>query len=183
MSTSTSPLSRFLLSPYSGLQILLPAIAAQGLLQPFISTLSPRALALLLTIHHTAWLASVGTIGFLETPVKFRAPSLTQTAGIDVGRHVFSALNRVEIVAAVAGIGIARAWGGRLSASEYVVPAVLALQTGFLLPALVRRADKIIKGETVEKSSLHAIQVMTELVKLGALAMGVVRYGKYLLRD
>ncbi|KAI9218434.1 hypothetical protein BC828DRAFT_399608 [Blastocladiella britannica] len=38
-------------------------------------------------------------ISFLEAPTKFHAPSLpSRDVALDIGRHVFSALNRVEIV-------------------------------------------------------------------------------------
>jgi hypothetical protein len=42
-------------------------------------------------------------ISFLESWVKFRADLVTRVVGLDVGRNVFHALNRVEIVLALAG--------------------------------------------------------------------------------
>jgi hypothetical protein len=41
-------------------------------------------------------------ISFLESWVKFRADLITRVVGLDVGRNVFHALNRVEIVFALA---------------------------------------------------------------------------------
>jgi hypothetical protein len=41
-------------------------------------------------------------ISFLESWVKFRAELITRVVGLDVGRNVFHALNRVEIVFALA---------------------------------------------------------------------------------
>ena len=43
------------------------------------------------------WLGMVLGISFLEAPVKFRAPTLTRSVGLDVGRHVFGFFNKVEI--------------------------------------------------------------------------------------
>jgi hypothetical protein len=41
-------------------------------------------------------------ISFLESWVKFRAELITRVVGLDVGRNVFHALNRVEVALALA---------------------------------------------------------------------------------
>ncbi|CAO3565157.1 unnamed protein product [Mortierella alpina] len=43
------------------------------------------------------WLGANLAISFLEAPVKFLAPTPARRGLIDVGRHVFSALNKVEV--------------------------------------------------------------------------------------
>ena len=43
------------------------------------------------------WAGMVLGISFLETPVKFTAPSVTLPIGLDVGRHVFGMFNKVEL--------------------------------------------------------------------------------------
>jgi hypothetical protein len=48
----------------------------------------------------------------MEAPVKFKAPSLTLSVGVDVGRTVFWALNRVEIVLAFVYIALCMGSGG-----------------------------------------------------------------------
>lgn len=49
------------------------------------------------TTHYVAmtWFGYTLAINLMEAPVKFQAPSLTRAVGLDVGRHVFSALNKV----------------------------------------------------------------------------------------
>jgi hypothetical protein len=47
------------------------------------------------------WLGAVLAISFLETPVKFRAPSITVALGLGIGRLVFRALDRVELALGV----------------------------------------------------------------------------------
>jgi hypothetical protein len=47
------------------------------------------------------WLGMVLAISFLEAPLKFRAPGITLALGLGIGRLVFAALNRVEVVLAV----------------------------------------------------------------------------------
>ena len=54
------------------------------------------------------WLGMVLAISFLEAPLKFRAPGITLALGLGIGRLVFAALNRVEVVlAAVVVLGAA----------------------------------------------------------------------------
>ena len=48
-----------------------------------------------------AWLGLVLGISVIETPLKFRAPGITLPLGLGIGRLVFRALNRVELVIAV----------------------------------------------------------------------------------
>lgn len=47
------------------------------------------------------WLGMVLAISFLEAPLKFRAPGVTITIGLSIGRLVFRALNLAEAVLAV----------------------------------------------------------------------------------
>jgi hypothetical protein len=44
------------------------------------------------------WLGMVLALSFLEAPLKFRAPGITVQLGLGIGRLVFAAFNRVEIV-------------------------------------------------------------------------------------
>lgn len=107
------------------------------------------------------WAGLVLGIAFLEAPVKFTAPSLTREVGLDVGRHVFAAMNRVEWVLAALGLGLA--WAARprrgLWAVLAVAAAALLLETAWLLPALNARAGVIIAGGTLASSGvpLHLV--------------------------
>ena len=47
------------------------------------------------------WFGFISAIWFLETLLKFKAPNITLPLGLGIGRIVFSALNKVEIVLAV----------------------------------------------------------------------------------
>ena len=46
------------------------------------------------------WLGFVLGISFLEAPLKFRAPGITRELGLGIGKLVFGALNKVELVLA-----------------------------------------------------------------------------------
>lgn len=47
------------------------------------------------------WIGFVGAISSMEAWLKFRAPGITLPLGLGIGRLVFNALNKVELVLAV----------------------------------------------------------------------------------
>ena len=118
------------------------------------------------------WAGLVMGISFLEAPVKFSAPTLTRTVGLDVGRHVFSALNKVE-------------WGVAVLMLGLLVPAdipprdlgilagigsILVLQSAWLLPTLRQRARAIIDGaDAPSGGAVHIAYICLEGLKLIAL--------------
>jgi len=95
------------------------------------------------------WLGLVLGISFLEAPLKFRAPGVTLPLGLGIGRLVFAALNRVEVLLAVA-VWVALLAGPRSRASMAVAGAVvlvLLVQLAAVRPALIRRSDRVLAGE------------------------------------
>ena len=44
------------------------------------------------------WLGGLIVIDFVETPARFRVPALNRNQVVAVGREVFAALNRVEVI-------------------------------------------------------------------------------------
>ncbi len=119
------------------------------------------------------WAGLVVGISFIEAPVKFTAPSLTLSVGLDVGRHVFAALNRAELLLALASVGLA--WSARPRRSTWVAMGIvwsaLLLQTTWLLPALDARAVLIIAGgrPTGSAMPLHLLYGLAEGAKVIAL--------------
>lgn len=47
------------------------------------------------------WLGGLIVIDFVEAPAKFRAPEINRNQAIAVGRQVFAAINRMEVVLGV----------------------------------------------------------------------------------
>ena len=121
------------------------------------------------------WAGMVGGISFLEAPVKFRAPSLTRAVGLDVGRHVFGALGRVEIGAALltgvlaAGASVGPAWRWGLLA---LLGGLVLAQRLWLWPVLSERARRIAAGESPSTSYHHILFIGSEVVKV-LLLVGV----------
>ena len=120
------------------------------------------------------WAGMVLSISFLEAWVKFTAPSLTLAVGLDVGRHVFGALNLVEIGWAMLTLGLVLAVRLRRVrlAMLAAVWAVVAAQSLWLLPALDARAARLIAGETVPGSEHHMLFVALEGTKVLLLLGG-----------
>ena len=117
------------------------------------------------------WAGMILGISFLEAPVKFTAPSLTLAVGLDVGRHVFGAFNKVEIVWALACLALARASkpGRRAALALSIATGVLVIQTLWLLPVLDRRVTLILGGGTPPNAPYHLLYIALEAVKLAAL--------------
>lgn len=119
------------------------------------------------------WAGMVLGISFLEAPVKFTAPSLTLPVALDVGRHVFRALNRVEIGWAVLTLALALGAGGALWRGLYAplgaAWAIVVVQLLWLLPTLGARTDRIIGGEVLPPSYHHVLYIGLDVVKLLAL--------------
>jgi hypothetical protein len=124
------------------------------------------------------WVGFLAAISFMEAPVKFTAPSLTLAVGLDVGRHVFAALNKVEwvfiLLSAILVLAnkytsaVKLVWGG--------IFLILCLQTFWLLPALDARALIYINGGTPPASYLHLVYIIVESFKLIALiAVGILQ--------
>ena len=119
------------------------------------------------------WLGMVSGISCLEAPVKFMAPSVTLEIGLDIGRYVFGAFNKVEcvfaLVIAILLVIIRRT--DLLLVPLGLAWLSLALQTAWLLPVLEARAEVIIQGHTPAPSVSHTIYVVLEIIKAVSLAV------------
>ncbi|ROS45090.1 hypothetical protein [Amycolatopsis thermoflava] len=117
------------------------------------------------------WLGMVLGISFLEAPLKFRAPGVTVPLGLGIGRIVFRALNRAEVVLAVlvaAGVALSDVRWPAYPAGA-VAAVVLAVQLAVVRPPLNRRSDRVLAGEDVPRSRAHVVYVVLEAVKVLAL--------------
>jgi hypothetical protein len=135
------------------------------------------------------WFGFVAAISFMEAPVKFTAPSLTLAVGLDVGRRVFTVLNKIEIVFSLAGLFLLFRSGfpPRIMVLMTGLAGIVALQTLWLLPALDARALLYISGSTPLPSQLHHLYVAAEAIKLtGLLVLGIWQvnhFRKVILRE
>lgn len=119
------------------------------------------------------WIGFVCAISFMEAWLKFRAPGVSLPIGLGIGRLVFSALNKVEWVFALAIIAGFFISGKTFFAFQnmwfFLSLFLLILQTAWLLPALDARALLHIAGAQVPPSNLHFYYVGTEVIKVAGL--------------
>jgi len=118
-----------------------------------------------------AWFGMTAGISFLEAPVKFTAPLITRVVALDVGRVVFTALNKAELAALVLTLVLVRTSGlaRLLWAPCLLLTLILLLQSVWLLPELSERSLQIAQGIEPEQSPAHLLYGVLELAKLGLL--------------
>jgi hypothetical protein len=117
------------------------------------------------------WLGMVLAISFLEAPLKFRAPGVTQRIGLGIGRLVFRALNVAE--AGLAGVLVVALLLARpgpvVVAAAAVAISTLAVQVLAVRPHLRRRSAAVLAGADLPRSRSHLVYVALEVVKTLAL--------------
>ncbi|MBD98991.1 MAG: hypothetical protein CMO34_04035 [Verrucomicrobia bacterium] len=119
------------------------------------------------------WVGFICAISFMEAWLKFRADGITLSLGLGIGRLVFSALNKVEWVLAIA-ILLNQFFDLKSISVKKLIPffipfVLLITQTFWLLPALDYRAELIIQGQILPPSNLHFYYVGMEVVKVISL--------------
>lgn len=119
------------------------------------------------------WIGFLGAISFMEAWLKFRAPGITLPLGLGIGRLVFGALNKVELV--LSTVLIASMLFSGVKEFEwkhlfFIIPFLIVIvQSLWLLPALDVRAEMHIQGQEVAASNLHFYYVGLEVVKITCL--------------
>jgi len=124
------------------------------------------------------WIGFVSAISFMEAWLKFRAPGVTIPLGLEIGRLVFSALNKVEWVLSLSVLAnlifVGKAFYSFKNILYFVPALILVLQTFWLLPALDFRAELHILGSKPASTNLHFYYVGMEITKvLGLFFFGI----------
>lgn len=123
------------------------------------------------------WFGMIGAISFMEAPLKFQAPGVTLPLGLSIGRLIFFALNKIEIVLAMILIIAFIRQMPKPHAPKILLGIVLIsllIQTFWLLPFLDARAQQVIAGVAPPFSSLHLVYIAIEAVKfLSLLGLGI----------
>jgi len=121
------------------------------------------------------WIGLLLGVSFVATPAKFRAPTLSLPAALDVGRVTFSVFARFEALLALLVLATAFDFSNGLFRGDVItlaigVSAAVAFQSLWVRPVLDRRAALIIEGGTAPKSRAHTLYLALEVLKLIALA-------------
>lgn len=113
------------------------------------------------------WAGVIVGGSLVAAPAKFQAPSLTREVALEVGRAQFAWLGVTELVLCAALL--VAVFGSRSFRWTLGATIVFGLQRLVLMPVLDERTVRIIAGEAVEPSMLHAVYVAFEVAKLGLL--------------
>ncbi len=117
------------------------------------------------------WVGLTAGVSFLATPVRFTAQAITRPVALDVGRVVFTALNKAELVALVLVLlatrmsGLTSRWWGICALLTLIVLA----QGVWLIPELSARTDIVLAGGEPPASQHHAAYALLEVAKIGLL--------------
>ena len=135
----------------------------KSLAQPIFTRITQRVF-----VFTVLWIGFVCAISFMETPLKFQAPSLTLPVALEIGHLVFHALNALEIgfASAITAITLLNDWPRRIRALTVLIALLLATQTILLYTVLDARTLAIIHGLEVPERSFHPYYVALEGVKL-----------------
>ena len=118
------------------------------------------------------WIGFLLAISFMESWLKFRAPGVTLETGLSIGRIVFNALNKIEIVLIILLIVFAF-YDGKVQFYKeifFVIPVIIVLiQTFYLLPQMDHRVTLLLQKEVLKPSNLHYYFIGGEVFKLTSL--------------
>jgi len=129
------------------------------------------------------WIGFVCAISFMKAWLKFKAPGITLSLGLGIGRLVFSVLNKVEwimCIAIVINLLISKNTFNSIYNLYFLIPLILlSVQTFWLLPELDLRAEMHIQGQNVPRSNLHFYYVGMEIIKTACLSVfGITLFTK-----
>jgi uncharacterized membrane protein (DUF485 family) len=127
------------------------------------------------------WIGFVSAISFMEAWLKFQAPGVSLSIGLSIGKLVFNALNKIELVLALI-MAIALPFGCKIIIRReiffFLPMLLLVLQTGWLLPLLSKNIDLHLLGKIPPHSNNHLYYVLFEIGKVASLLL----YGLKLLQ-
>lgn len=130
------------------------------------------------------WLGFFMAISFMEAPLKFTAPGLSEAEGLQIGRIVFGALNICEwvflVIIILTCLAKRTTWYGFYLI--IMISVILVLETAWLLPVLDVHAALVIKGQQPPEHWEHWVYIILELIKIPVLLLIGLESGKA-LRD
>ena len=117
------------------------------------------------------WVGMTVGVSMIATPIRFTAASITRPVALDVGRVVFAALNKAELLALLLLLVIVRVSDRtrELWAWCSILILIVLAQGAWLIPELAARTDIILGGGEPPPSYAHAVYSSLELAKIGLL--------------
>jgi hypothetical protein len=125
------------------------------------------------------WVGFICAISFMEAWLKFTPPNVSLVIGLSIGKVVFSALNKVELVAAIL-LGVfllfERQWNWHSEIFYMMAIVILFIQSIWILPLLSERVDIYLDGSTPPPSSIHLVFIALEGIKTIVLIMYGIKH-------
>ncbi|KAG1053376.1 hypothetical protein G6F43_004542 [Rhizopus delemar] len=198
ISGKQSRVSKFLLDPWSTAKVVVPSAAIQLILhKTVVNKFSLRELTLGLTLLNAIWFATTLNMSYIETPLLANVPSLDEWQKLDVGRHRFNWINKIEATVSLVSLDLFLNWHSRiikhngfidhaLKAAVIAPIAITAIQSVYFLPRLNKRAVQVSRGETTTKELWdhdpfflkgHRGYITLDTIKISALAVAGLRFG------
>ena len=113
------------------------------------------------------WSGMIFAISFIEAPLKFKAPFVTEKIGLGIGQLVFHALNKVEWIMSIVILIVLFLYQPSFKILLLIIfpILILSIQTFVLYPILDFRVNEILTGNDVNDSLVHLIFIFLELAK------------------
>lgn len=138
---------------------------------------------LLILLMIGVWLGMVCGISFLEAPLKFQAPNITTILGLGIGKLVFTALNRIELVfTSFTTIWLILQYknlNNSLISLLLALILLLFIQSFWLLPILNVRVENLMQGVQVAKTNHHFYYIGCEVIKVVLLIISFTKIYKH----
>jgi hypothetical protein len=118
-----------------------------------------------------AWIGLLAATA-IEALVRFSTPGLSRSLALAVGKGIFSAVGRAELLLfSIAALIAVRRAPRIVRLLLLGIGAVLVFQVAWLYPTLADRADLVMQGRNLPRSPAHTLYLVSELAKLVMLAV------------
>jgi hypothetical protein len=118
-----------------------------------------------------AWIGLLAATA-IEASVRFSTPGLSRPLAFAVGKGIFSAVGRTELILfSIAALIAVRRAPRIVRLLLLGIGVVLVFQVAWLYPTLADRADLVMQGRSLPRSPAHTLYMVCELVKLVMLAV------------
>lgn len=124
----------------------------------------------LISLLSAIWIGAILAIS-MEAKVKFNASLVDLRIGLDVGRTVFTAFDIAQwCVMAALALLVVSTKNRKLNIALFLLLVIFVYQSYLILPILITMAEIYINSGFVEKSYIHIIYIVAEIVKITLLA-------------
>ena len=129
------------------------------------------------------WIGMIIAIDLLEAPLKFTAPGITIPLGLGIGRRVFTAMNIVEVLLAIALLiaVIATRDTSPLWGLVGGIIGLLVIKIAVIRPLLNARTEAVLAGTAAPGSSTHLFYIALDAVLFMTLIVYSVMQARVLV--